>query len=91
MRCNCRYIGQLADHAAEVFHFMWQHDTRALALSLQVCVDAHGDVALRARHQISPRYLEMMLMFSTCQRPETAMEDGLQRHAAASYAHYNGD
>lgn len=44
MHCKCRYIGQDADRAAEMVHFMWQHDTSTVAQSsIKVGVDAHGD------------------------------------------------
>ncbi len=52
--------GLSGDHAAILDHFMWQHEKCAIAQSIRECMDAQVILALRIRHQISPRWPEMM-------------------------------
>ena len=52
-------------HAATMIQFTWLHDTRAVAQFIKDYIDAHGDPgpegqALKAKHQVSPTWLEMM-------------------------------
>jgi len=58
--------GLIGDRAGTVVQFMWDHDTHTVAASeLFQNVGMHTVVlALRARHQISPRWLEMVVNFS---------------------------
>ncbi len=66
------YNDLFGDYVATMVQLMWQHETstRAVTQFIEECMEfilwMHMVIlALRARHQISPRWLEMVSIFSS--------------------------